>query len=88
MTHSNGSKSCTYSHHLGPIGCLPAPNIFPLTKETFAKGKMFWNCGIFAHKLETQNLNPKSNMKKGGIWGTNFNRKREPGAQLQTGILT
>ena len=32
-----------YSPHSGPVGCLPAPNIFPLAKETFAKGKMFWN---------------------------------------------
>ena len=34
------SKSCI---HLGPVGCLPTPNIFPLAKETFAKAKMFWN---------------------------------------------
>ena len=43
MTHSNPNQKCPYSPHLGPVGCLPAPNIFPLAKETFAKGKMFWN---------------------------------------------
>ena len=41
MTQSNPNKKCPYSPHLGPVGCLPAPNIFPLAKETFAKGKMF-----------------------------------------------
>ena len=40
-------QSCTYSRHSGPVRCLPAPNIFPLAKETFAKGKMFWNGVIF-----------------------------------------
>ena len=34
---------CPYFPHLGPVGCLPVPNIFPLAKETFAIGKMFWN---------------------------------------------
>ena len=43
MTLSDTSKSCPYSAHSGPVGCLPAPSIFPLAKETFAKGKMFWN---------------------------------------------
>ena len=43
MTLTNTNKSCPYSPHSGPVGCLPAPNIFPLAKETFAKGKMFWN---------------------------------------------
>ena len=43
MTHPSPSQSCPYFPHLGPIGCLPAPNIFPLAKETFAKGKMFLN---------------------------------------------
>ena len=43
MTRTNATKSCPYSPHLGPVGCLPAPNIFPLAKETLAKGKMFWN---------------------------------------------
>ena len=46
MTHSSTNKSCPYSPHSGPVGCLPAPNIFPLAKETFAKGKMFWNYKI------------------------------------------
>ena len=43
MTRSSGNQSCIYSPHLGPVGCLSAPNIFPLAKETFAKGKMFRN---------------------------------------------
>ena len=43
MTLSNATQSCPYSRQTGPVGCLPAPNIFPLAKETFAKGKMFWN---------------------------------------------
>ena len=43
MKRSNPNKKCPYSPHLGPVGCLPAPNIFPLAKETFAKGKMFLN---------------------------------------------
>ena len=43
MTQPNTNKSCPYSSHSGPVGFLPAPNIFPLAKETFAKGKMFWN---------------------------------------------
>ena len=43
MTHPDTTQSCPYSPHSGPVGCLPAPNIFPLAKETFAKGKMFWN---------------------------------------------
>ena len=43
MTLPDTTQSCPYSPHLGPVGCLPAPNIFPFAKETFAKGKMFWN---------------------------------------------
>ena len=43
MTLTSPNKKCPYSPHLGPVGCLSAPNIFPLAKETFAKGKMFWN---------------------------------------------
>ena len=43
MRLTNATKSCPYSPHSGPVGCLPAPNIFPLAKETFPKGKMFWN---------------------------------------------
>ena len=46
MTPSNPTQKCPYSRHSGPVGCLPAPNIFPLAKETFAKGKMFWNLNI------------------------------------------
>ena len=46
MTHSNVTQKCSYSPQTGPIGCLPAPNIFPLAKVTFAKGKMFWNYTI------------------------------------------
>ena len=43
MTRTNTTHKCTYSPHSGPVVGLPAPNIFPLAKETFAKGKMFWN---------------------------------------------
>ena len=43
MKHPDTTQSCPYSPHSGPVGCLPAPNIFPLAKETFAKGKMFGN---------------------------------------------
>ena len=43
MTLTGTTQKCPYFPHLGPAGCLPAPNIFPLAKETFAKGKMFWN---------------------------------------------
>ena len=43
MTLPGTNNKCIYSRHSGPVGCLPAPNIFPLAKETFAKGKMFWN---------------------------------------------
>ena len=46
MTHSSVTRKCTYFPHLGPVRCLPAPNIFPLAKETFAKGKMFWNSRV------------------------------------------
>ena len=41
MTSSSPTQKCTYSRHSGPAGCLPAPNIFPLEKETFAKAKYF-----------------------------------------------
>ena len=43
MTLPSTSKKCSNFPHSGPVGCLPAPNILPLAKETFAKGKMFWN---------------------------------------------
>ena len=43
MTPTDTAQSCPYSPHSGPVGCLPAPNIFHLANE-FAKGKMFWNC--------------------------------------------
>ena len=43
MTRPSPTEKCIYSPQSGPEGCLPAPNIFPLAKETFAKGKMFWN---------------------------------------------
>ena len=43
MTHSSPYKKCSNTPHLGPVGRLPAPNIFPSAKGTFAKGKMFWN---------------------------------------------
>ena len=42
MTRTSHGKKCSYSRHSGPVGCLPAPNIFHLANE-FAKGKMFWN---------------------------------------------
>ena len=51
MTLTSVTQSCSYSPHLGPVGCLPAPNIFPLAKETFAKGKMFWNF-VFKTKIK------------------------------------
>ena len=35
-------QKCPYFPHLGPVGFLPAPNIFHLANE-FAKGKMYWN---------------------------------------------
>ena len=38
--------------HSGPIGCQPAPHIFPLAKEDFAKEKMFWN----NHRTEKNRL--------------------------------
>ena len=43
MTLPSVNQSCPYSPQTGPVGCLPAPNIFSLAKETFAKGEMFWN---------------------------------------------
>ena len=45
MTDSNPNQKCIHSPHSGPVGCLPAPNIFHLANE-FAKGKMF--CNMFA----------------------------------------
>ena len=42
MTLTDWNKKCPYSTHSGPVGCLPAPNIFRLGNQ-FAKGKMFWN---------------------------------------------
>ena len=50
MTHSSPYKSCPYFPHSGPVGCLPAPNIFHLANE-FAKGKMFWNIFVLIHKI-------------------------------------
>ena len=46
MTQTNVTHKCIYSPHSGPVGCLPAPNIFRLANE-FAKGKMFWNSLTF-----------------------------------------
>ena len=43
MTQTNVTQKCPYYAHSGPVGYLPVPNIFPLAKETFAKGKMFRN---------------------------------------------
>ena len=43
MTEPDTTQSCPYSPHSGPVGGLPAPNIFPIAKETFDIGKMFWN---------------------------------------------
>ena len=59
MTHPDTTKSCPYSPHLGPVGCLPAPNIFPLAKETFAKGKMFWNNQIHKKQLKYFSKEPE-----------------------------
>ena len=48
MTPSSVNQSCPYSPPSGPVGCLPAPNIFPFSKlaNEFAKGKMFLNVGV------------------------------------------
>ena len=46
MTHPDVNKSCPYSPHSGPVGCLPAPNIFHLANE-FAKGKCFGTLPLF-----------------------------------------
>ena len=43
MPLSDVNKNVLIFPHSGSVRCLPAPNIFPLAKETFAKGKMFWN---------------------------------------------
>ena len=51
MTRTSPYKSCPYFPHLGPVGSLPVPNIFPSAKETFAKGKMFWNLIMAKFKL-------------------------------------
>ena len=48
MTQTNTNQKCTYSPH---EGCLPAPNILPLAKETFAKRKMFWNLMFLMNKI-------------------------------------
>ena len=50
MTHSSVTQKCPYSRHSGPVGCLPAPNIFRLANE-FAKGKMFWNSLTFENLI-------------------------------------
>ena len=55
MTHPGVSKSCPYSRHSGPVGCLPAPNIFHLANE-FAKGKMFWNYDTYKQKRIAEKL--------------------------------
>ena len=55
MTHSSPNQSCAYFPHLGPVGCLPAPNIFPSANE-FAKGKMFWNYNARIAKHKTTSL--------------------------------
>ena len=60
MTHTSVTQKCPYFPHLGPVGCLPAPNIFPLAKETFAKGKMFWNAANEAHSLDKIDENKAS----------------------------
>ena len=41
MAQTSTNQSCPYFPHLGPVGGMPAPNIFPPANE-FAKGKMFW----------------------------------------------
>ena len=51
MTRSDTTQSCPYSPHSGPIGCLTAPNMFPLAKESLLKGKCF---GIGDKKLGFQ----------------------------------
>ena len=38
MTLPSTTQKCPNSHHSGPEGCLPAPNIFHLANE-FAKGE-------------------------------------------------
>ena len=61
MTHPSPYQSCPYSRNSGPVGCLPAPIIFPSAKETFAKGKMFWNLVLklgMKTDLLTYKLNP------------------------------
>ena len=61
MTVTSVSKSCPYSPHSGPVGCLPAPNIFHLANE-FAKGKMFWNPSpklLFTTKLKVHSFSKK-----------------------------
>ena len=53
MTHSSTNKSCPYFPHLGPVGCLPAPNIFPSANK-FARGKMFWNKQCYKKLFDSQ----------------------------------
>ena len=57
MTPTSLGQKCIYSRHSAPVGWLPAPNIFPLAKENFAKGKMFWNLNIFNFSNNFQNFN-------------------------------
>ena len=61
MTETNTTKKCPFSPHSGPVGCVPAPNIFPLAKKTFAKGKMFWTKKIQElKKSEIVKVDPKN----------------------------
>ena len=55
MTRPTPYQKCPYSPHLGPVGCLPAPNIFHLANE-FAKGKMFWNLRPISLTISSSNL--------------------------------
>ena len=88
MTHPSPSQSCPYSPHLGPIGCLPAPNIFHLANE-FAEGKMFWNSPPKPHihtgKGNSTTGPPVLNMKirhddeKGTLSFTWYNKRTDTG---------
>ena len=42
MMHPDVNQKCPYFLHSGPVGWLPAPNIFHLANE-FDKRKMFWS---------------------------------------------
>ena len=55
---------CTYSRHSGPVGCLPAPNIFPLAKETFAEGKMLGLASILRDLSASLIINFHYNFRK------------------------